>query len=75
MINWIASNWLQPASGAWNRLVAHDGLFDTRMSYYGTEELWFDEWENGGTPYQHPENFERFNPASSYVSRTRTIGC
>jgi dipeptidyl aminopeptidase/acylaminoacyl peptidase len=31
--------------------------------YYATEELWFGEVENAGTPWENPENFERFNPA------------
>src|SRR3546814_9138825 len=29
---------------------------------YATEELWFTEWENGGTPYDIPEGYEKFNP-------------
>jgi dipeptidyl aminopeptidase/acylaminoacyl peptidase len=29
-----------------------------------TEELWFSEWENGGTPVQVPQNYEQFNPAN-----------
>jgi dipeptidyl aminopeptidase/acylaminoacyl peptidase len=63
MINWIAGNWTAPESGPWKCLVAHDGDFDNRMMAYGTEELWFSEWENGGTPWEHPESIERFNPA------------
>ena len=62
MVYWIAGNWPAPASGAWKCLVDHDGVFDNRMEYYATEELWFDEIESGGTPWQQPENFERFNP-------------
>jgi dipeptidyl aminopeptidase/acylaminoacyl peptidase len=58
MIDWIAGNWNQP----WKCLVVHDGVFDNRMMGYSTEELWFSEWENGGTPWDHPENYERFNP-------------
>ena len=65
MINWIAGNWSTPESGAWKCLVAHDGDFDNRMMAYATEELWFSEWENGGTPWDHPEDIERFNPADS----------
>ena len=64
MIDWIAGNWQTPASGAWRCLVSHDGVFDNRMMYYSTEELWFTEAENGSTPWQHPEAFERFNPAT-----------
>ncbi|GMV31106.1 MAG: peptidase S9 [Rhodanobacteraceae bacterium] len=60
MVNWIAGNWPQP----WKCLVNHDGVFDTRMMGYSTEELWFSEWENGGTPYDKPENYERFNPVN-----------
>lgn len=58
MINWIAGNW----SNQFKCLVNHDGVFDNRMMYYATEELWFVEWENGGPHYQNPENFEKFNP-------------
>ncbi|MBS7456693.1 alpha/beta hydrolase family protein [Coralloluteibacterium stylophorae] len=60
MINWIAGNWNAP----WQCLVNHDGVFDTRSMGYVTEELWFTEWENGGTPYEAPENYERFNPVA-----------
>lgn len=60
MVNWIASAWNSP----WRCLVNHDGVFDTRMMGYATEELWFSEWENGGTPYQVPANYEKFNPAT-----------
>ena len=60
MINWIAGNWSQP----WKCLVNHDGVFDNRSMAYSTEELWFDEWENQGTPYEKPQNFEQFNPVN-----------
>ncbi|MUV15558.1 alpha/beta hydrolase family protein [Noviluteimonas gilva] len=60
MVNWIAGNWNAP----WKCLVSHDGVFDQRMMGYATEELWFSEWENGGTPFEHPENYERFNPVN-----------
>jgi len=60
MINWIAGNW----NDHWKCLVNHDGVFDTRSMAYVTEELWFDEWENGGTQYENPENYEKFNPVN-----------
>ena len=62
MVYWIAGNWHTPESGAWKCLVDHDGVFDNRMMGYATEELWFSEWENGGTPYDNPEGYEKFNP-------------
>ena len=60
MINWIAGNWNEP----WKCLVNHDGVFDIRSMAYVTEELWFTEWENGGTPYDVPKNIEKFNPVN-----------
>jgi len=58
MTYWIAGVWNQP----WKCLIDHDGVFDARMMYYATEELWFEEHENGGTQYEHPQNYEKFNP-------------
>jgi len=58
MAYWIAGNWNKP----WKCIVAHDGVFDNRMMGYATEELWFSEHENGGTPWQNPQGYDRFNP-------------
>jgi dipeptidyl aminopeptidase/acylaminoacyl peptidase len=60
MVNWIAAKWNAP----WRCLVSHDGVFDNRMMGFSTEELWFGEWENGGTPSSNPAGYERFNPSS-----------
>jgi dipeptidyl aminopeptidase/acylaminoacyl peptidase len=60
MVNWIAGRWNEP----WKCLVNHDGVFDTRAMAYETEELWFTEWENGGTPYENAAAVEKFNPAA-----------
>ena len=58
MVYWMAGVWKTP----WKCFVDHDGVFDTRFMYYATEELWFEETENAGTQYEHPANYERFNP-------------
>jgi dipeptidyl aminopeptidase/acylaminoacyl peptidase len=59
MAYWIAGNWADP----WKCIVAHDGVFDSRMMSYSTEELWFDEWEHAGkTQYEDPAAYEKFNP-------------
>ncbi|GAA0723637.1 S9 family peptidase [Dokdonella soli] len=61
MAYWIAGNWNEP----WKCIVAHDGVFDSRMMSYSTEELWFDEWEhNGKTQYEDPAAYEKFNPVN-----------
>jgi dipeptidyl aminopeptidase/acylaminoacyl peptidase len=67
MVNWIAGNW----PDAFKCLVSHDGIFDSRAMAYETEELWFDEWEQGGTPWDKPENYERFNPVN-HVAKWKT---
>jgi dipeptidyl aminopeptidase/acylaminoacyl peptidase len=58
MVYWMAGVWNQP----WKCMVDHDGVFDARMMYYATEELWFEERENGGPQYEVPQNYEKFNP-------------
>ncbi|MBK8950741.1 MAG: S9 family peptidase [Flavobacteriales bacterium] len=58
MINWIAGVWNQP----FKALVSHCGIFDTRAMGYSTEELWFTDWENGGSVFTKPANYETFNP-------------
>jgi dipeptidyl aminopeptidase/acylaminoacyl peptidase len=67
MVNWIAGNWPE----RFNCLVNHDGVFDQRMMYYATEELWFPEWENGGPYFEQAENYEKYNPVN-YVDRWQT---
>jgi len=59
MINWIAGNW----PSRFRCLVNHDGLFDHRMMYYTTEELWFPEWDHEGPYFANPGGHERHNPA------------
>ena len=67
MMNWIEGNW----PDRFRCIVNHDGLFDQRMMYYSTEELWFPEWEFGGPYYQNPQGYEQFNPAD-FVAKWRT---
>jgi len=49
MINWINS---QLSPGKFKCLVVHDGVFSTDGSYYTTEEIFFDEHEFQGIPYE-----------------------
>ncbi len=60
MINWIAGH-----TDRFKCLVSHDGEFDTRTSYYATEELWFPEWEQGGLPWEPGTTHEKWSPALS----------
>ncbi len=65
MVNWIEGNWYDKAGKSpWKCLVSHDGVFENQAMGYATEELWFSEWENGGTPYDNPKGYQKFNPAN-----------
>ncbi|HSP87452.1 MAG TPA: S9 family peptidase [Ignavibacteriaceae bacterium] len=57
MINWIAGH-----SDKFNALVCHDGVFNLESMYGTTEELWFPEWEFGGTPWESREIYEKWSP-------------
>jgi dipeptidyl aminopeptidase/acylaminoacyl peptidase len=61
MMYWMAGVWNEP----WKCIVAHDGVFDSRMMSYSTEELWFDEWEHAGkTQFEDPAAYEKYNPVN-----------
>ena len=67
MTNWIAGQW----PDRFKCLVTHAGIFDARGMAYSTEELWFDEWEHGGTYHDRPEEYERWNPVR-FVDKWQT---
>jgi dipeptidyl aminopeptidase/acylaminoacyl peptidase len=66
MINWIAGH-SDEFKYPFRCLVSHDGIFDSRSMYYSTEELWFEEWEQGGVPWESAL-YEKSNPAN-YVDK------
>lgn len=67
MVNWIASQWPEQ----FRCLVNHAGILDNRMMYFGTEELWFNEWEFGGPYFENPAGHERQNPVH-HVDKWKT---
>jgi dipeptidyl aminopeptidase/acylaminoacyl peptidase len=67
MVNWIAGNW----PDRFRCLVNHAGIFDSRASYYDTEELWFPEWELQGVPWMNPDGYEEHNPVN-FVKNWKT---
>lgn len=67
MVNWIAGNW----SDKFKCLVNHAGLFDMRMFYNVTEELWFPGYDFGGSYQNSSQSFEKFNPVN-FVSQWKT---
>jgi dipeptidyl aminopeptidase/acylaminoacyl peptidase len=67
MMNWIEGNW----PDGFRCIVNHDGVFDNRGMAYATEELWFTEWENGGTYFNAAPKYEQFNPVN-FVANWKT---
>jgi len=55
-------NWINGHTDRFKALVCHDGIFDTRMAYFDTEEVWFPEWEHQGTPWDKPDDYAKWNP-------------
>jgi dipeptidyl aminopeptidase/acylaminoacyl peptidase len=66
MIDWILGH-----TSRFKALVTHDGVYDLASEFGATEELWFPLWENGGTPWDKPEEYTKWSP-SSYVKEFKT---
>ena len=66
MVNWLAGH-----TDRFRCLVNHDGLFSLKSMYYSTEELWFPEWDLGGTPWESAESYRRWDP-SEFVGNWKT---
>ena len=64
-------NWLNGHTDRFSALVCHDGNLDETMAYYDTEELWFPEWEHGGTPWENPEGYAKQSPMA-FVKNWKT---
>ncbi len=64
-------NWIQGHTDRFKALVCHDGNLDEYMAYFDTEELWFPEWEHGGTPWENPEGYTKDSPVR-FVANFKT---
>ncbi len=63
--------WVEGHTDRFNALVNHDGVYNLESMYGTTEELWFPEWEMGGTPWENPDLYKKWSP-SSYVKNFKT---
>jgi len=64
-------NWVQGHTNRFKALVCHDGNLDELMAYFDTEELWFPEWEHGGTPWENPDGYRKHSPVN-FVQNWKT---
>jgi dipeptidyl aminopeptidase/acylaminoacyl peptidase len=47
------ANWVLGHTHRFACIVSHDGMFDPASAYGATEELWFNEWEFKGKPWDY----------------------
>jgi len=59
-----AMMWLEGAGTRFKALAAMMGVYDLRSMHGATEELWFPQWDLGGTPWANAEGYERMNPSA-----------
>ena len=65
------ANWILGHSTRFKCIVTHDGMFNPESAFGSTEELWFNEWEFRGHPWDYygkpvDENpFEKWSPMRS----------
>jgi len=56
------ANWILGHTDRFKCIVTHDGMYDPESAYGTTEELWFNEWEFKGTPYDNRAGYEKWSP-------------
>ena len=66
MIDWILGH-----TNRFKALVSHAGVYDLISMYGVTEELWFNEWEFRGNPWDNPELYQKWSP-NNYVKNFAT---
>jgi dipeptidyl aminopeptidase/acylaminoacyl peptidase len=59
------ANWVLGHTDRFKCIVSHDGIFNLVADWGSTEELWFDNWEFKGTPYNNREMYEKWSPMNS----------
>jgi dipeptidyl aminopeptidase/acylaminoacyl peptidase len=57
-----AINWILGHTQRFKCLVSHDGMFNAESAWGTTEELWFNDWEFKGTPYDNRAMYQKWSP-------------
>jgi dipeptidyl aminopeptidase/acylaminoacyl peptidase len=57
-------DWFEGHTDKFKTLITHCGVYNFDSMYAETDELWFDEWEHGGVPWDKDkrESYEKFSP-------------
>jgi dipeptidyl aminopeptidase/acylaminoacyl peptidase len=56
------ANWVLGHTDRFKCIVSHDGMFNAESAWGSTEELWFNNWEFKGTPYDNRTLYQKFSP-------------
>jgi len=56
------ANWILGHTDRFKCIVTHDGMFNAESAWGTTEELWFNDWEFNGTPYDNRASYEKWSP-------------
>jgi dipeptidyl aminopeptidase/acylaminoacyl peptidase len=57
-----AINWILGHTDRFKCLASHDGMFNAESAWGTTEELWFNDWEFKGTPYDNRAMYQKWSP-------------
>ncbi len=70
------ANWILGHTDRFKCIVSHDGMFNAESAWGTTEELWFNDWEFKGTPYDNREMYRKWSPhqfATNFKTPTLVI--
>ena len=59
MQNWFA---VSPVAKEFKCLITHCSVWNFESMWGTTDELWFDEWEHQGLPWEKPGSYAEFSP-------------
>ena len=55
-------NWFAVSTPRFKTLITHCSVWNFESMWGTTDELWFDEYEHGGLPWEKPESYAKFSP-------------
>ena len=57
------ADWLATHTDRFKAIISHAGVYD-KLSMYATEELWFEEHDMQGTPWNAEANYKKWSPST-----------
>jgi len=56
------TNWIEGHTDRFKCLISHAGPSSLAAKYGTTDELWFPEWDIGGTPWENADAYAKWSP-------------